>query len=564
MKLVDRAVILGGLLALGLIGGALMQGPSAAPAPSGAVAGSTPEVLREAVVGTVRTLNPLFATTEPERDIDALLFRGLTRLGPDGEVVPDLAESWRVADNGRTYTFTLGDARWHDGAPVTADDVVFTVLVLQHPGYDGPYGASWRGVAAERIGAQIVRFRLPNAAAGFPLVATQPILPAHLLSGAPVDKLAESDFSRAPIGNGPFKLGAFDEAGADLVAATARSSGPIANPLRPAASAIPDATTRPRLDGYRFRFYTSWDLAADAFRRGDVDAIGGVSAPLARSLTMSGVKPIRYPRSVFTSVVLNLRPQQATAFRDARVRRALLLALDRPRMVSTLLDGHGTVAETPISPASFAYDRAAAGRVPYDPKQAVRLLRSAGWKRTSDGWTQRGKRPSRLEFELSAVESAANPVAHAVAQQVAADWARLGIRANLKTYTTEQLAQQRLLPGRYFAAVVDVNLGLDPDLYPLLGSTQAVTGGTNLAGYQSRTLDVQLQAARAYADPRPRKQRFVALQRTLAKELPILPLFFGDYLFLVRDTVLGPTPHEIARPSDRYWDVLAWRLADEP
>src|ERR671914_830709 len=97
-----------------------------------------PTVLQEGLVGTVRVLDPLFASTPAEQDVTALLFRGLTGVGPDGRIEPDLARGWQVEDGGRAYTFEIpGRVRWHDGFPVTADDVVATVATVQHPDYDG-------------------------------------------------------------------------------------------------------------------------------------------------------------------------------------------------------------------------------------------------------------------------------------------------------------------------------------------------------------------------------------------------------------------------------------------
>jgi peptide/nickel transport system substrate-binding protein len=566
MKVLDRVVVLGGLLVLAVIGAGLVHAPATAPKPTGAVAGATPSALSEGVVGTVRTLDPLYATSGPERDIDALLFRGLTRLGPDGSVVADLARSWQIGSNGSVYTFTLReDARWHDGVAVTADDVVFTVLALQHPEYGRAPGAAWRGVVVERVDRLVVRFRLEAPAAGFLLVARQPIVPAHLLSGIPIGQREGSEFGRRPVGSGPFRLESLDEAGAELAAVhPTNDADRLTNPLHPEpAVPAPRREAIPQVERYRFRFYPNIAGAIAAFRAGAVDLVAGVSPDVAAALPTTAARTVRFPKTILTTVVLNLRPQQTTAFRDARIRRALLLAVDRKRLIERVLHGHATLAQTPISPASFAYDRKAAGSVGYSRGEAARLLRAAGWRRVSGGWMRpKGKRP--VEFELSAVEARANPIANAVARQVAADWKRLGLKVTVRMYTTEQLAAQRLLPGRFFAAVVDVNLGLDPDLYPLLGSTEAVAGGTNLAGYQSRTLDAQLRVARAYADAATRKARFVALQRSVASELPILPLFFSDYLMVVRTSVAGPTSREIATPSDRYWDVLTWRLAEKP
>lgn len=570
MRVVDRAVVLGGLLVLALIGGLLVV--SAAPSPTPAAASPPPpgRVVREGVLGAVHTLDPLFATTQAERDLGALLFSGLTRLGPGGQVVPDLARSWQIGEGGRSYTFTIrDDARWHDGVPVTADDVVFTVLSLQHPEYTGPSGGPWRGVQVERIGRLVVRFRLASAAAGFLLVAAQPLVPSHLLARTPVAERAGSGFGQRPVGTGPFRLARLDAREAELVPALPSTRGtregatnelgrgPAPTPSRP-------GPVGPAIDSYLLRFFPDLDALAAAFRRGDLDAAGGLPPDRAvELLRLPGVRAVHYPRAVLTTVLLNLRPERTTAFRDSRVRRAMLLALDRQKMVSQLLRGRGKLAQTPISPASFAYDARAAGHAPYDPAGASRLLAAAGWRRTHSGWVRPGTRRP-VELEISIVHPRTNPLAHAVALQVAADWRRAGILASLRAYSSEDLARRKLLPGNYTAAIVDVNLGLDPDLYPLLASTQAVTGGPNLSGYQSRKLDRLLEAARAYADPQTRKRRFVSLQRSLAAELPILPLFFADYLYLVRQPLVGPTSREIATPSDRFWDVLTWRAADGP
>jgi peptide/nickel transport system substrate-binding protein len=573
MKILDRAVVLTGLIVLTLLGAALTRTPAAESATSSAAPGDRAalqqRVLREGVLGQVRTLDPLFATTQAERDIDALLFRGLTRLGPDGEIVPDLARSWEITDSGRVYMFVLrDDAFWHDGAPVTSDDVVFTVRTLQHPAYMGSAGAAWRGITVERVDRLAVRFRLPADPGGFLLLAGQALVPSHVLSGTPIEDLATSGFGQQPVGTGPFRLESLGPAGAELVAAApVREAGSgVSNPLS-GGKAVPSAGPGlqvPGIERYRYRFFADAPSLAAAFRAHEIDAAGGLTVDTAAGLLSDpGARVVGYPRTVLTSVMLNLRPQQITAFRDARVRRALLMMIDRARILEEVLQGKGRLAETPISPASFAYDAEAAGSVPYDIAQAGRLLQAAGWKKLGEGWVGRGAK-TPIKFELAALDPAANPIDYAVAQRVVADWNAAGIGAQLQSYASEELIATKLLPGRYRSAVVDVNLGLDPDLYPLLGSAQALAGGTNLSGYQSRQLDALLKSARVYAPPPVRKARFAALQRRLAAELPILPLFFSDYLFVVRSTLTGPTSREIASPQERYWDVLTWRLAEGP
>jgi peptide/nickel transport system substrate-binding protein len=570
----ERAAIL--LLAALLAALALaLSVPAPAPAASviagpGATAEPVAHVLREALVGPVATLDPLYARTRAERDIVALLFRGLTRLGSNAGFEPDLATGWTIGDGGRVYTFRLSrDATWHDGVPVTADDVVFTVLTLQHPGYTGPYAGSWRGVTAQKVDRLTVRFTLSSEDAAFIALTTQPIIPAHLLAGTPVTELPASTFERQPIGNGPFRLVSLMNDGAILERVP--EAGTSAGAASPAVSLPPlpfDPTTweAPRgpaigLDAIELTFVDGVDGLAQAFRSGSVDAVGGVSPEVARGLAAAaGSRILRYPRTVLTAVVLNLRFGR-TLFRSSHERRALLLAVDRDKLVDDVAGGMASRADSLVPTTSWAFDVGASPVVAYDRTAAAKELKAAGWKRLGTGW-DRPTANGAVSFEISTLDEATNPVDFAAAQQLAAAWKVLGLRVTVTPVTAAEMVTEKLAPGQFDAAVVDLNLGLEPDLYPLLASTQAVNGGSNIAGYQSAALDPLLEGARQVGSDTARKKRLAALQVELARELPILPLFYADYVYVVRDTVVGPHPREIAAPSDRFWDVITWRTAE--
>ena len=183
---------------LAIVGAAMfvpVSAPQASPTPE--LPTAAPAVTyREGVVGHPSSITPLTASTQVDRDLVALLFRGLLRAGPNGTLVPDLARSWAVSPDGLTYTFNMStDARWEDGQPVTAADVVFTVDLAEDPDYDGPLGGSWQGIKATAVGSNVVRFTLPTPLGGFLRQTLLPILPEHLLGQTDVTDLATSDFS---------------------------------------------------------------------------------------------------------------------------------------------------------------------------------------------------------------------------------------------------------------------------------------------------------------------------------------------------------------------------------
>ncbi|MFI5254468.1 MAG: peptide ABC transporter substrate-binding protein [Candidatus Limnocylindrales bacterium] len=573
MNLRERGLLAAGLVLLAAIGVAIVVTtpppvPAATRVPSPTAAS---DVLREGVVGSFTTLDPLYASDPAELDADALLFRGLTRLGSDGSVEPDLAASWQSSADGLTWTFQLrDDVLWDDGQPFTADDVTFTILTLQHPDYDGPLGRAWRDVTVERLGRYEVRFQLATALASFLPATTQPIVPAHALAAIPVAGRKSAPFATAPVGTGPFRLLSLRPGLARLVRVGPPPGGPLVLPSDPLATlppGTPAATLpglpRPFLDGIDLYAYPTATEAAAAFRSGDLDAIGGLSASLTADLgKLPGVRRIVYPTTVFTAVVFNLR-DATSPFRDAKVRRALLAVIDRPRIVSTILGGAGTVSDVPIPPSSVVHDPAAAAPQAYDPTAAADLLTAAGWKRSSAGWTASGG-TAATQFSVVTLDAATNATLNAMASEVGADWTAFGVGATVTGLGAAELFEGRLLPHEFDVAIIDIALGDDPDLYPLLASGQAALGGNNLAGYQSAKLDDLLLAARGPADLATRQARFATLGTSLAGELPFLTIDFGQRIELVRDRLQGPTPRELGAASELYWYVLTGRLAVPP
>jgi peptide/nickel transport system substrate-binding protein len=239
----------------------------------------------------------------------------------------------------------------------------------------------------------------------------------------------------------------------------------------------------------------------------------------------------------------------------------MLMAIDRDAIVRDTLAGMGSRADSLVPPTSRFFARESAGRVPFGRPAAVKLLRAQGWRRTDGLWERPGVE-GPVSVELVTVDQATNPIAYGVAERVAAYWETLGLKVRLQPLAAENLVADKLVPGSFDAAIVDLSMGTEPDLLPLLASSQAVDGGSNISGYQSTTLDALLEKASLPASEEVRRERMALLEAGLAEELPILPVIYADYVYVVRDTVSGVQPREITDASDRFWDVLTWRVAE--
>lgn len=576
MNLRDRALV--GILSIALIGLSIaalaptLQSSDGDPEPSVPVAPVDARYV-EGVLGRATNASPFGARSAADRALVALLFRGLVRLGPGSAITGDLAQRWDVADDGRTWTFHLRDGLfWQDGEPLTADDVAFTVDVLSDPAYTGPGGESWRDVTATVENERTVVLHLTAPLGGFLQAATQPIAPAHLLAGVPLEALPDDPFGQQPVGSGAFRLVYLNAARALLTVATPIEplpndpGGPNFTTPRPTDSL---ASTRPTpkadvaipyLSSIELRYYDDVEALRADWDRGDLDAASGLQPADAGALAATqGARLLRYPGTTLLATAFNLR--SGGDFADPVVRKALLQAINRDALVRDVLGGLGTRADSLIPPSSPMFDASASPEVAFDPAAARKALTDAGWKAGDGGWIPKGASEA-LVIEVLCPEETANPVAHAAAQVVVDAWHDIGLAARLVPLPAAELIGDRLTRGEFQVAILPFAIGLDPDVYPLLAASQTRTGGSNVIGLQDPDLDKLLVAARTPIADADRMAAYKALQARLTERAYMLPLAFRDEYVVLRDLVSGPESRPVASTGDRFWDVLIWRLAD--
>ena len=215
-------------------------------------------VFREGVAGNPKYLNPLLCdATDVDMDLCALLYRGLTRIDKNGRVVGDLAAGWTISE-GVEYVFRIKpDQYWHDGQPVTADDVMFTVGVLQDPEvYSLPGLTSlWRSVQAEKVDDLTVKFTLSEPFTPFLDYTSIGLLPAHIWRGTPAADLTSMPLNVTPIGNGPLRV---VETAADHIR------------LEPSPYY---REGRPYLSALDLRFYPDHASLFPAFENGEIEGV---------------------------------------------------------------------------------------------------------------------------------------------------------------------------------------------------------------------------------------------------------------------------------------------------
>lgn len=505
-------------------------------------------IYTEGLVGSFGRLNPILDLNNPaDRDIDRLLFSALFKFDSRGIPQPDLAESWGVTPDGTIYNVTIrAEAVWHDGQPVTTQDVLFTLSLLrsQYSAYPADVRALWDEVEVTLLSDKTIKFTLAEPFVPFLDYLTFGVLPKHLLDNVPADQIANADFNLKPVGSGPYR---FDR----LVVENSQVTGVVL------AGSENYYGKSPFVQQIVFRYYPTAQAAMDAYQQGEVLGLSQITTDILPAALIEKNLALYSSRLPKMSIILfNLKNTEVAFFQEKNVRRALMLGLNRQWMVDTYLHSQAIVADSPILPGTWAY-YAGVPHIDYDPDAAIALLKAESYVLPADG-TLRAKDSQQLAFTLLYPDDELHAK---LAQAIQKDWAIIGVQVNLQAVSFDSLLNDYLIPRDYQAALVELDLSRspDPDPYPFWHQSEA-TGGQNYSQWDNRTASEYLEQARVLVDMDIRARLYRNFQSIFAKELPALPLYYPVYTYGVDVRMRGVQLPPLFEPSDRFNNVSDWYL----
>jgi peptide/nickel transport system substrate-binding protein len=507
-------------------------------------------IYAEGLVGTFMRLNPVLDYyNEADRDVDRLLYSGMLRIDDRGVPQADLATSWGISRDGTIYNFSLNPkAVWHDGKPVTSDDVIFTIQMMSSDGSPLPADVRdfWKQIEITRLDDNTIQFKLPEPFAPFLDYLTFGILPSHLVGDLSLAELENDPFNLNPVGSGPYR---FDH----LITKEGQITGVVLSSFKDYYA------QRAYIDQIALQYYPDAAAVYSAYQSGDIAGIGNVSQDiLPKVLTEKGLNLYTTRLPAMTLILLNLNDPQVKFFQDADIRKALIQGLNRQSVIDRILGGQAILANGPIFPGTWAYYDGIE-QYPYNPSQALELLRQAGFTIPAAGGNVRTSEDgTQLSFELVYP----NDQEHiSLAETVQSDWAMLGVHITPTAVPYEQLVTDYLDTRTYQAALVDLNFSRspDPDPYPFWHQTQ-ITSGQNYSNWDDRQASEYLEQARVTTDLSERTRLYNNFQVRWNQELPALPLYYPVYTYAVSSDVQGVSIGPIFDPADRFNHVTNWFL----
>lgn len=511
------------------------------PAPGGSYA--------EGVVGNFTNANPLYATGLVDGTVSRLLFASLIKYDSNNTLVGDLADKWTVDETGKVYTVTLRpDLKWHDGKPLTADDVVFTFQTIQNPDVGSPLFASWRGINVKAVNPNTITFTLTNIFAPFIYSLTTGILPAHSLKNIEPAQLRSSLFNTArPIGAGPFRW--------DTIETVGNSSETREQHIGLKAFDGYHAG-QPALQQFVVKTYADQDHLLASFKEQEINALVGLDKTPDELSQNRDLQEYNVP---LTAENMMFFKTDSEILKDIKVRQALIQSLDVGKLVQGL-NYPAVVANGPLLKNQMGTNPALR-QLTLNSDEAKKLLDAAGWKQTASS-PVRANGTKNLTLKLVAQNNADNIY---LTQQVQKAWAEVGVKSEITLMTDSEL-QAAIKDRAYDVLVYGISMGIDPDVFAYWHSTQAdprAASRLNLSNYKSTVADKALEAGRNRLDPELRAAKYIPFLQAWRTDVPAVALYQPRFLYLSRGQLAGFNPKTVNSPTDRFANVENWMIRQE-
>lgn len=491
-------------------------------------------VYGEGLIGNYKTLNPLFADfNEADRDIGRLVFSGLLKYSPkEKNFIPDLAAEIKRSKDDLTYIVALKkNIFWHDGEPVTADDVVFTFQkIVQDAGFKNLIlKSAFKDVKIQKIDNETVSFTLKNKNSYFPSYLTTGLLPAHILKEAEVSNLDKNIFNKRPIGTGPYQIASGSDLNSSIL-------------LRKFENFY---GKEPFFDFVRFSFYkTPEDIVSN---KNKFNVIPKISDSALKDRIQNGKRIImNYSLAEYVAAFFNLERPWVS---KKKIRQALMKSVDKNR-IPDLIRSVLVIDTLGLKRAESEWINE------YDPTAVEDIFKNLGYKKDGNGfWRDSKNQVLTLAFLTERFPN--NPVVEqktaVLADFLKNSWQNQGIKIELRREEGRNFAES-VSEREYDIILTGVRLGYNTDIFTFWHSSQKRGPGLNFSQLSSFRIDSLLEDLRFTFDSKKKSKKLAEIEKLISEETPALFLYKPEYYIAIDKGIGGFYLENMAYASDRFGD----------
>jgi len=502
----------------------------------------------EGIVGKPTYVNPVLApkTNEVDETLSNLIFSSLLKYDQDAKLINDLVESYEISEDNKTYTIKIReDAKWHDGNQLTANDVFFTVKLIQDSKFKSNLRGDWQDTTVETVDDFTVRFILDKPYSPFLNKLTFGVLPQHIFKDISSEKFLISELNLKPIGSGPFEFAEFKvDKQENIISYQLLANDEYYN--KP-----------PYLEKMNFNFYGSEDELVDAYNKKEINGFGLFSYDKISEFAKNEdteVKSINNPR--YFAVFFN--QTKSIPLSEQKVRQALSYAVDRNTILEQVF--YNKAANHINSPIVHNFGEiqpsSETERYDYNPEKAQELIKEAGWEKQDDGSWE--KDDEKLKVSLISTQF---PALIRSSELIKKQWEEIGVQVEVSNLELSSILQNFIKPREYQALLFGQEyFGNDPDPYHFWHSSEKHDPGNNIAVWGNDELDALLGEVRENHNLEEKQSNYNKIEEILAEESPAHFLYNVNYVYVVNKKIKGFNTQSIVSPVFKFSEITDWHI----
>ncbi len=496
----------------------------------------------EATLGKINSMNPLYASTSSEKTMAKLLFANLVSPDTSGHIKGELAKSVEMDETGKIWKLTLRDnLKWSDGEPITADDIIYTIGLIKDTTAKTTISSDLASVKVEKVDDKTVQFTLPSTYLDFEDSLEFPLIPAHKFKDISPALVYESDFSKNPVGSGPFVFNA-------MQAGTALEKVKQTFYLSRNENYY---FTDTMLASFTLKTYDNLDDILGALKAVDVMGTAELGAGALEQLPVS----IGRRMSVTNGGVFAFMNTGEGILKKVKMRQAIQQGVDMA-VVREGLD-ESLRLDYPIleDQAELAFPELPA----HDIEAAKKLLEEEKYTYDEEGdlLDETGER-AQLTVAVAKRDTIAG-----VAERFVKELQGLGFEVILNLFDETQVSEDFFAavvrPRDYDILIYEVDLGVSADPFVYYSSTQASESGWNFSNYSNGLVDDALLSAHTTTDKTLRKTKYESFLKYWVNEAPALGIYRSSLnYYYVQSSRVYAEDMRLTDKLDRFADVRYW------
>jgi len=481
----------------------------------------------EGIVGQPTLINPLFAESNAvDSDLTQLIFADIDAI----------SEKITLGADKRSFAIRIkGDITWHDNRPLTTDDIIFTIKLIQDPAVASPLAPLWKGVQVERISERELSITTPATYSFFEntLLSLQPI-PKHMFESIPAANIRLSDYNREPMGSGPYTFESFEKRRDGFVTQmTLKRNGHYFGP-------------KTYINTIMVRFYQNEPDAVKALNGGDIDGMAIVEPKHFDKVSIPyRARKLALPR--YYAVFPN--PYANETLQAGSVQKALSLATDNAAITKAVFGDNAVAISSPIPP----FTEEVQGMPEYSLERANAWLEENGWAMTNSGVRQ--KDGKKLEFVLTVYPT---PFLQETAKLLQEQWKAAGIDIRIHNASMADFSTAVIKPRDYELLLFGNTYGKNLDPFSFWDSSQKLDPGLNLAIYGNKDVDKLIDYIRTDFDASSRENGLDQMRDIIIQDKPAVFLYSPYYLYVSNKSLKGFETTTLSVPSDRFGMIDTW------